>query len=67
MPYVYNVMLHGQSYVWFEEQLGWTGAICYSLLSGLNVESAKAKCYFDQGAHMILILSSLFIVAECHM
>lgn len=36
-------------YQWLEEKVGWTSAIVYNLLSGLNVTSFKAKSYLDQG------------------
>lgn len=55
VPYIYNMSLHGNQYQWFEERMGWTSAVTYGLLSGLNVHSFKAKLYLDQGSTLFAI------------
>lgn len=49
LPYIFNMILHGRGYQWYEESVGWTTAIIFNLMSGLNILSYKAKSYLDQG------------------
>lgn len=50
--------------------MGWTSAIVYNLMSGINVSSFKAKSYLDQGCfkHVFTANSSRSVIkifAEC--